>query len=63
MGRRNIYNHRESLELGISAEEKFKEIAKSKKWNIRLASRSEDINEHLDCEIFKKAESYKVNVE
>lgn len=62
MDRRNIYNHRDCLELGTSAEERFKEIAKSKKWNIRLASRSEDINEHWDLEILKKAESYKVDV-
>lgn len=62
MDRRNIYDHRDSLELGISAEEKFKEIAKSKKWSIRLASVGEDINEHWDCEIFKETESYKVDV-
>ncbi len=62
MDRRNIYDYRDSLELGTSAEEKFKKIAKSKKWVIKLASRNEDKNEHWDCEIFKKTESYKVDV-
>lgn len=62
MDRRNIHNHRDSLELGTSAEDKFKNIAKSKKWSIRLASSKEDMNEHWDCEIFKETESYKVDV-
>ena len=60
---RNQFDKKDSLELGLTAQEKFISIAKSKGWLIKKSSSNEDINEHWDFRITKNGFSFRVDVE
>ncbi|MFC1923556.1 hypothetical protein ACFLY4_09755 [Chloroflexota bacterium] len=60
--RRNIYDKKDSLELGDKSESHFKNIAKKRGWQCSDANRDENINEHWDYQIQSNERIYRVDV-
>lgn len=61
---RNQFDNRDSLELGNTAQDKFKILAQQRGWQVVDANQDQDINEHWDFLIIKKSngEEYRVDV-
>ena len=62
MSRRNKYDRKDSLEIGESAQFKFKELAEAKGWKVTPANEQQDIHEHWDFFIEKDGEQSRVDV-
>ena len=60
--RRNQYDKRDSLELGDSAEARFKLLALKRGWIATVASPRANIDEHWDFSIRNGNEKYRVDV-
>jgi len=58
----NKFDHKDSLEIGESAQSQFAEIARRKGWVVRAAPGECDRNEHWDFLIEKGAQKFKVDV-
>jgi hypothetical protein len=59
---RNRFDYKDSLELGTSAQEKFKALAIHRGWRVTAAAREQDIHEHWDFLITKDNGQYRVDV-
>jgi hypothetical protein len=59
---RNKFDKKDSLELGNTAQARFKSLALKRGWNIVEATKEQDIDEHWDYLISKTNEHYKVDV-
>lgn len=59
---RNQYDRKDCLEVGQTAEETFVKIATERGWEIKIASSTENIDDHFDYRIKKGHEVYKVEV-
>jgi hypothetical protein len=62
VGKRNKFDHKDSLEIGESAQSQFAEIARRKGWSASRASGECDRNEHWDFLIEKGEQKFKVDV-
>lgn len=60
---RNQFDNRDSLELGNTAQEIFKNLAIKKGFEVIPSSERQDIDEHWDYLIIKNATSEKINVD
>ena len=60
--KRSIYDKKDSLELGLKAQQRFTEYAKNEGWEVHDSSEYEDINEHWDKRIIKDTYDFKVDV-
>ena len=62
MNRRNQFDHKDSLELGDSAEAKFCAGARENGWDVARAESRQDIDEHWDVILRRGDEIYRVDV-
>lgn len=60
---RNQFDNRDSLELGNTAQETFKNIAIQRGWKVIRATGEQDISEHWDCTIIKDSTGEKLHVD
>lgn len=60
--KRNKFDHKDSLEIGESAQSQFAEIARRKSWRVIAAPGDCDRNEHWDFLIEKGKRKFKVDV-
>jgi hypothetical protein len=60
--RRNKFDAKDSLELGQNAESQFASIARQRGWKVVEASKTGNIEEHFDFEIFKEGKRFRVDV-
>ncbi len=51
----------ENLDRGLKAQDIFESLAKEKGWNVKHATKQQDINEHWDLRLLK--DKYDVNIE
>jgi hypothetical protein len=59
---RNKYDKKDCLEVGLAAEESFKEIALREGWSVQDSSRYQNMNDHVDVIISKPDEVLNVDV-
>lgn len=59
---RNKYDKKDCLELGILAEEAFKQIASARGWQVADSTRSQNMHQHIDCIIEKDDKVFNVDV-
>ncbi len=62
VSKRNKYDHKDSLEIGDSAQNQFAKIARRKSWRVTPAPGECDRNEHWDFLIEKGERCFRVDV-
>ena len=59
---RNMYDKKDSLELGFSSENEFEKVAKKRGWKVTPASKTDNIKNHIDYIIEKDSFKFFVDV-